>query len=109
MSDTPLYGCRNQWCAEECTWPESDLMEHPEGGPICGPCWDEEKWDYCDSEADEFPPSLNRWRSSQSLERDSLREALEETLLWLREAKERYGSKFGSEQDEEFQRCLPLK
>jgi len=40
-------------------------------------------------------------------ERDRLREALEESLLWLREAQARYGSKFGSEQDEEFQRYLP--
>jgi len=75
MSDAPLYGCRNQGCAEECTWPESDLMEHPDGGPICQMCWEEEKWDYCASE-DEFPPSLNRWRSSQSLEFERLQAEL---------------------------------
>ena len=37
-----LFGCRNDECAGEFSYPTNMLAEHPDGGPICEGCWDEE-------------------------------------------------------------------
>ncbi len=38
----PSYPCRNEYCAQETSYPVDMLAMHPEGGVICGDCWEEE-------------------------------------------------------------------
>lgn len=58
---TVLFGCRNEFCATEVSWPAADLAEHPDGGPICENCWDEEGPHWLDGNGGEDSDECLEW------------------------------------------------
>jgi len=86
MSETtelkPLWSCRTEYCASERSYHSEDLLEHPDGGPVCVECWDQEcpQGDIVE---------LKTWKSPYDALREentTLRKALKHSNIWVKSA-----------------------
>lgn len=80
----PLFGCRREMCAQEVSYPADMLAEHPDGGPICDMCWDEDPARHRDEDLVAFsdlPAFVPEYAKMQT----ALVEALENLLVAMNE------------------------
>ncbi len=76
----PFFGCRNPGCAEDVTYPADMLAEHPDGGPICEYCWEDDDARYNGAETLPTFGSLPAFVPKHERNLQELAEALEGLL-----------------------------